>query len=254
MGIGNTTLDSILAAGAADEATPQNLALDERQEKFLVTFQVALVGRDCTVIGSDRLFSEYYRHEDRNLVQHAPTCKILICEDKSFVCAHAGGAKSREMAEAIVTQCHPHGPSSTQWEIHLRQVLNQIMGTGGGVVDELLIARAGDASLIRATRKGGTDVELTQIQGNICAGDIHLPARFLPTHLCQEDMSEDKLRRLALLTLACAHEDNPSGVGGGYNLVTVPHTNAPIPPIEIISEAEGHKQFDEFRSRVQELI
>ncbi len=218
-----------------------------------MTFQVALVGADCTVVGSDRLFSEYSRHEVRNVAQRAPTCKILIAADRSFVCAHAGGAQSREMAREVVNKCQPQNRSQAQWESHLKEILEPIWGTSGEIVDELIIARAGSAVLTIAKRKGGTPTEIASVENYICAGDIYLPARFLPVHLWREDMPEDSLKKLALLTLACAHEDNPSGIGCGYDIVTLRNDAATIQE-DRFTLNDGRKQYEEFRSKARSLI
>jgi hypothetical protein len=91
-------------------------------EEYLMTFQVALVGTDGVVLGSDRLFDDR-RHQWRsdhplyqNLSQRVAAKKIIISNDGSVVCGFAGGPESEPMARAIATNARPQGMTELDWK------------------------------------------------------------------------------------------------------------------------------------------
>jgi 20S proteasome alpha/beta subunit len=234
-------------------SNPETTVLDslcsERvREESLVTFQVALVGQDCVVMGSDRLLSEYLPLENGGgVTQRASGGKIFIAD--GVACMHAGGSQSREMARAVINKRHPQELTLSQWENYLKEIVESIKGALN-VVEELIVVRTCDLALTKTRKIGNAIVEASSVENKICAGDVHLPARFLSEHLWKEGMPEDKLINLALLTLAFAHEENPSGVGCGYDILTV-RRNPPIEEPKTFSEDQGRKLYEEFHSKLR---
>src|SRR5579863_9029294 len=79
-------------------------------KELLVTFQIALVGIDGLVVGSDRRslhFSSPDEPSSEGAIQPDEVCKFIKSTDEDVICAHAGGPFSEVWARAIVTRCVP---------------------------------------------------------------------------------------------------------------------------------------------------
>jgi hypothetical protein len=59
-----------------------------------------------------------------------------------------------------------------------------------------------------------------KITDRFCTGDNSV-ARFLPYHLWNPGLHTSELKKLAVLTLAYAAEDNPSAVGKPFDIMTL---------------------------------
>jgi len=69
------------------------------------------------------------------------------------------------------------------------------------------------------TRREGT-ASVVKNESHICIGD-RSHARLLPAILWNPDLSADRLEVLARLTLSYASLLNPSGVGFGFDILTI---------------------------------
>jgi hypothetical protein len=59
------------------------------------------------------------------------------------------------------------------------------------------------------------------IQDYSLSGDITQPCRFIPTHFRSANMSLEDIVPLILLTIAYGSTENPSGIGGGADVLTL---------------------------------
>jgi hypothetical protein len=196
---------------------------DELPEDFAVTLQVALVGIDGIVIASDRLLVEqrtllrrgtYYA--DRHS-QQAPGTKIVFGDH--VACTFAGGPNAERIARAIQQQGDPQGASDASWRTQVERISEAVPGADSSVIDEVIVLRLDDRSAFKLMRQGGLNPSITPITAHLLAGDVVRQANFLPTHLWRKDMSTEELSVLALLTVAYATAENPSGIGGGADLL-----------------------------------
>jgi hypothetical protein len=206
------------------------LPLTTPEEEFGMTFQVALIGSDGLVCASDRKFVDYhwtrpdakYAGERTQRGQKMASTKFVFSGDQTLACAYAGGDQSKNLADAIITNCHPGGQSLDQWERYIKSATKEIHGSGSQSMDEVIVIRRDDCrTAIRLMKLEPRDSSTLAIEQSICTGDLSGAAQFLVEHLWQPGMSIIDLERLALLTLAYASKENPSGIGEGADVLTL---------------------------------
>src|SRR5207248_3282771 len=86
-----------------------------------------------------------------------------------------------------------------------------------------------------------------------CAGD-NSAARFLPFLLWRPGFPVSDLKALALLTLAYASQLNPTGVGGGFDVITLRKGQKPKWEHYAMKNAALKKLRRTFDERVKELF
>jgi hypothetical protein len=205
------------------QAAPSDTYVAVLQEEFGMTFQVALINQNGVVLGSDRVHL-YVGLEKlsrfRRAVQRQTECKILFSDDKQLVCCYAGGAGSQRIAREIRRSCNPSGLSNSAWEDQIQHVTADVTASGPGIQDEIIIVRLDNQSGVLMAREYTYGPGFTSINNCCFAGD-YSDARFLGHHLMRDDMSLHDMQNLSLLCLAYAYKNNTTGVGGGFDIVSV---------------------------------
>jgi hypothetical protein len=194
------------------------------EESPTMTFQVALIGCDGLVVGSDRRV--LFRSPSPDLVgprpaawQSLPGTKFIKSEDDTLVCACAGGPQSRSIATAFIAeweQCRT--ARQIEWENRLRTTAEAVLGNSVG--DEIIVVRKDQPARVLIVTRNNRDVGIQPIESTICTGTA-LNARFLSAFLWQPTTAVSGLRRLALLSLGCAAKERPGEVGDGFDLMTL---------------------------------
>jgi hypothetical protein len=183
-----------------------------------VTFQVVLIGSDGLVIGSDRMQGYATLDPPRMAaVQRSPGFKFKKKDDERVICAFAGNPSASGTALQIVSNCDPTSPEP-DWELSLKNAATK----EGRKFDEAIVVRTDVFDTVWVVTKH-SDVQSAQVMRIIdrfCAGDNSV-ARFLPFLLWRPGCPVSDLKALALLTLAYASQANPTGVGGGFDLMTL---------------------------------
>jgi hypothetical protein len=160
--------------------------------------------------------------------------KYFVSPTQSLVCFAAGGGMARDMALQIIHDCDPvlklNGASESQWEAAVHRVAVTAIMPYLQPVDEILIARADvtDAFWLVSRRLVSQQQQLifasVQKMGqHFCTGD-NAVAQFLPRHLWSLDLSVSDLRKLALLTLSYAAQEEPASVGPPFDIMTLDKT------------------------------
>ena len=218
------------AAGV--QASEQSSWLDP--EEPIVTFQIALVGCDGLVIGSDRL-GRYVPVIGGlpKLPQIVRQRKYCVSDNGSLICFASGGPMGVNLARRILAECDPEsilkGKTESQWEEAVRQLaaVQQSGGSGSAppAPDQILIARSDVVDsfwmlLIRADTK----VVLIKMEEQFFCAGASTVAQFLPRHLWNNKRSISDLQKLALLTLSYAAQEEPSSVGPPFDIMTLDQT------------------------------
>jgi hypothetical protein len=206
-------------------ATQPEIECWPSSEDYPMTFQIGLVGQDGILIGSDRML--YYASPgpanlpQQNLaMQRSQSSKFIRNDDDSIVCTFAGGPYSKHMAQAIASQQGVKAVSQFQWEINLQNLMNDYQRPPQAAIDEVIVVRPDVPSAFWVARKTNHPFAIiSRMEQWACTGD-NSPARFFPWHLYAEKTIAE-LRPLAMLTLAYASRENPSLVGGGFDLLTI---------------------------------
>jgi hypothetical protein len=239
-------------------ALSKSFPLQRSEEEFGMTFQVGLVGTDGVVLGSDQTHIHYsvqplkdvpaigrFWHRTRGK-------KLLVKDDNSVVCGYAGGPASEKIARAIVTAAQPKGLSEVEWRNRIEEIVSPLRGTDSNVSDEIIVVRTDTCdSILVVMRQGGYDPTFTPVSEHVCTGD-YSSARFLAKNVWRPGLTTEELKKLAFLVLAYAHRENPTGVGGGFDILTLtPHTS---PKLETHEESDAIALCDGFQNRVWGLI
>jgi hypothetical protein len=199
-------------------------------EEQVVTFQIALVGCDGLVIGSDRLGRHARmvgdKYQPSQIVYQSKYC---MSTGQSLVCFAAGGAMAQNVARRIVLDCDPASklPSATEleWQTAIHQIVRTEMLPYKFPVDEWIVARTDtpDAFFVVSRKLVGEDIifaSVQKMQQHFCTGNSTL-AQFLPRHLWTKDRSVSELEKLALLTLSYASEEDPSSIGAPFDIMAL---------------------------------
>lgn len=171
-------------------------------EEQPVTFQIALVGCDGLVIGSDQLGRSVPMIDGKpQLAQIVFGPKYCVSAGQSIVCFAAGGISTINLARQIVSECDPASrlKDAADWELELHRLARTAPYQSP---DELLIARADviDAFWRVSRTQLGPGVILPSIQKTrdpFCIGTSTV-AKFLPRHLWSPDLPVSQLKKLAL--------------------------------------------------------
>jgi hypothetical protein len=187
--------------------------------EYPMTFQIALIGTDGLLVGSDRLMTYQTVAPENLATQRSETTKFVKSADNSIVCFFAGSHYAVNLAQVIASSNFV-GNSPLQWAMHLRQVATGLQRPPLPVIDEILVARTDMPSFVSVVTKTNQPMaQAATVERWLCTGD-NSPARFLPWHLYRR-MTVAELKPLALLTLAYASKESPGLVGIGFDLVIV---------------------------------
>lgn len=197
--------------------------LNEPFDDFNMTFQVALIGDDCAVLGSDRLLVERGLRgfiRGRTPHQSVPSRKICWPDDGAVVCAFAGGPYAETTARSVASSCVPQGLSDLAWRNCLEAAARGGTEYEEHILDEILVVRCDNCSILKMVRQGCDRPTFTPVEAHICAG-LDANARALPQLLWRERMSAEELTTLAILTIEAAHQEFPSYVGCGADIAII---------------------------------
>lgn len=215
-----------------NDADPLEYGLDSEERP--VTFQIAMVGKDGLVVGSDQR-ATYGQLVDGQLKlpQRRQRKKYFISEDGSVACFGAGGAVAVDIAQRLVRDCNPMNiASKLEWEDAMLQLAGRSKATYG-FADQLLVIRRDTINAFwlierrtigesRAIAEGHGIVtrSVEEIRNCFCTGSS-VVAQFLPTHLWNAERTVAELRKLALVTLSYAATEDPSNVSAPFDIVTL---------------------------------
>jgi hypothetical protein len=194
-------------------------SVEELLDEFGMTFQVVLIGADGVVLGSDRLFAERGLRGALGIGKNFSK-KIYISDDKSVVCAFAGGPNSEVIARRITTECKPSGLSDMQWRNRIEEAAAPITEYEEHIVDEVIVIRADNNSVLKVIRQRNETPNFSPVSQFICSG-VGADAPLIPKLLWRPDLSVNQLKNLALVAVEYAHKEFPNLVGGGANLIAL---------------------------------
>jgi hypothetical protein len=210
-------------------ATEQASWLTEEEQG--VTFQIALVGSDGLVIGSDRL-GKYAPTWGARLPQSVSQPKYFVSADNSVVCFAAGGLTSIDLALQISVECEQLPESVDATELDWRKAIDKIASTlpplqvSSQIPDEILLTRTDVRDAFWLILRGpgsNTKTRVKKIRQCFCTGASTV-AQFLPYHLWSNKRPVSELTKLAVLTLSYAAEEEPSSVGPPFDIMTLDAT------------------------------
>jgi hypothetical protein len=220
-------------------------SLEQEQYHNRMTFQVALVGTDGLIVGSDRR-SIYYSpmgpEDVHSSIQPGENRKFVEAPDKSVVCAFAGSPFAVSLAKAIVYSARYTGAVN---DFERGEALNAIAHSldplEGMLKDEVLIIRRENlGSVTVMARKGHGSVTTADTTTWICTGNNSVPARFIPWHFWKRRPVYE-LGLLALLTLSYAAHEEKSMIGAGFDFII------------LTAEGFSEKHLDEDDPRIEEI-
>ncbi len=187
------------------------------EEELDMTFQVALIGSDGVIVGSDRKQIHCTPSTPGALGALQPDLitKFSRSKNDEVVCAFAGEGGSRLMADAIVSlpECSMV-VTDFEWRIAIKKAGESVQERGPK--DEVIVVRKDN--LQRAYLVASYSVAATEIRSHIATGNQGYPARFLLCHF-YEKRPIAELIKLVLLTLHCAAIESEGRIGGGFDLL-----------------------------------
>lgn len=188
-------------------------------EENPVTFQIAMVGADGIVVGSDRKCTFPTRPGFRENPAHQSFEANKYAENEKLVCFFAGSPVSSKLAREFTSKYCGDFSSTVEWEndtVHTAEEITRSYNLP--LFEELIIVRNEVRDRFWLLRKfSNASAHIEQVMNYVCTGD-NSPARFLPAHLYSRSRICE-LRTLALLTLCYASEENPTGVGLGFDIM-----------------------------------
>ena len=177
-----------------------------------MTFQVALIGSDGLVVGSDRKITNRATRTGDAIpyAQFEERTKFFKSTDESVICTFIGSAEAQNIAREIVERGDPT-LSENSWQDYLHLLAQS---SSPRTPDELIVVRkAHITGVVRMVLGSGA----FRIESHYCGGEI-VPACFLTEHFWTKK-PVNVMRKLALLTLDFGAREAPSGVGGGFDLL-----------------------------------
>jgi hypothetical protein len=189
-----------------------------------VTFQVALIGSDGLVVGSDRLSNRLTRDDanENPTIEDGRQEKYLKSDDGSLVCFFAGDSTCQNVASSIAMHCSGNSRTDLTWTAAVRSRANSVGRIPWSIGDQLLVVRRHipNAVWVVVRHPAGATFVTEYKEQAVCIGNNAL-AKFLPTHLWNSGLAIPQLKKLALLTLAYAAKENPGSVGPPYDVMSL---------------------------------
>jgi hypothetical protein len=203
-------------------------------EEQPLTFQIALVGRDGLVIGSDQLgrYVPISAVGKPQFSQIAFQPKYCVSANQSLVCFAAGSAVTAiSLARQICVDCDPalklKDAGESEWEHAVLQVatVTPSLMSHYQFATQILVARTDipDAFWLVLIRPDAAPTVSKMKDQFFCTGTSTV-AQFLPRHLWTVDRSVSELKKLTLLTLSYAAKEEPSSVGPPFDIMTLDRT------------------------------
>ena len=234
--------------------TPPSPAI-EVQEEFGMTFTVALVGHNSVIVGADRrhlTFEVDSQETGMRPWQDYDDCKIYLSDNKSVVCCYAGGPQAEPLARIIATESKPNGISEMAWKTELENLANKISpDPDWRILNEVMCVRTDDRLAMTVIRQGQCTPYALPIKSQKCTGDRFSLARFLPKHFWRENMTTEELDVLARLSVAAAHRENPTGIGGGCDVATIADGDVSL---AFYTDDENEMLLKQFDKRIRDVI
>jgi|HubBroStandDraft_1064217.scaffolds.fasta_scaffold124980_2 hypothetical protein len=203
---------------AAAVNTESRCAEFPEQEKRM-TFQVAAIGTDGIVLGSDRRQNIYSERDADGFDALIPGVseKLIYSASREFVVGFAGGPTVEPLARALAEQ--PRGALIGASLFPTVQRLHHEIPFYGQTRDTILLADCYAPNTVSMiTRTGATLAPVTPITQWITTGSNSVPARFLMQHFWRK-VPVDALVPLVLLTLHCACKEGEGSIGEGMDIV-----------------------------------
>ena len=188
-----------------------------------MTFQVALIGSEGIVVGSDQLVNRQSNNENENpTIEISRQEKFVKSDDDSLICFFSGGPTCRNVASTIALHCTDTSMPSLRWETAVRTRVNNSQRLPEPRLGDVIIVVqkriTNSIWLVQRPLEGPTDIYLYKDQ--ICTGNNAL-AKFLVTHLWNYSLTLPQLKKLALLALSYAAKENPGAIGAPFDLMTL---------------------------------
>jgi hypothetical protein len=190
-----------------------------------VTFQVALIGSDGLVVGSDRMSVRQSREpwDDNATMENGWQEKFIISEDESLVCFFAGGPTCEQVATQIALNCAEVPRSKVRWKSSLHETAHNVPRFPSAIGDQVMVVRKRVPStiwLVQRTLTPPMTFVNEYTNQPLCTGN-NVVAKFLPTHLWRSDLNITELKKLALLTIAYAARENSGSIGPAFDVMTL---------------------------------
>jgi hypothetical protein len=215
-------------------------------EEFLVTFQIGLVCKEGLVVASDSqvTYVTPAKPDVASSQQHTKESKFIFSPNRRIVCTCAGGPQAEPTARAIAMASERIGVGSeVEWRTGLGVAADSVQrGTmGRNLLDEMIVCRSDCSTAFWFVGKfTDNPSNIRKIETSTCAGDS-VPARFLQEHFYSYELSLTEAKRFALLTLAFAHQENPSSIDDPFEVVTVTSDRIEGPESYSYSQIVGAK-------------
>ena len=188
------------------------------QEKRM-TFQVAAIGTDGIVLGSDRRQNIYSLRDSDGWDALIPgeAEKLIYSPDREFVCGFAGGPTVEPLARSLVNQSRE--ALSRESLFHTVQKLHHEIPPFGQARDTVLLANCRVPGAVQTIdRSTAALATVTPVTRWITTGSNAVPARFLMHHFWRKAPVRE-LVPLLLLTLYCACNEGEGSIGQGMDIV-----------------------------------
>lgn len=194
-----------------------------------MTFQLALIGTDGLIVGSDRRIAH---RSLRPQTRMAPTditewqfmtgSKFKKRDDELVICAFAGGPQAETIAREITLygNCSLSGDS---WDDDICGIARGIPGQSDR--DQVIVIRRDIPEYVALIDRNHQDTSVLRVYERVCTG-ANLYARFLAQHVWQK-VNVSALKNLALLSLIYAAKEYPSTIGNGFEIMTL-HSNCTV--------------------------
>jgi hypothetical protein len=178
-------------SSAAVLSRPQ-IPIQFPDEELQMTFQVALVGNDGIVIGSDRKMASLpdLVGEEEGFTQTSTQSKFVTSDDRQLVCACSGGVTAWDIAKQIRNEYRAYS-DETKWEEYLDGICKSKQMSPWR--DRLLVARADMPTMVVWMKIGGR----ATLMDKVCSG-AYLSASFFVSQFFDPAASVKSLTRLAL--------------------------------------------------------
>jgi hypothetical protein len=194
------------------------------QEKWM-TFQVAAIGTDGIVLGSDRRQNIYSERDTDGFDALIPgeSEKFIYSASREFVVGFAGGPTVESLALALAEQ--PREALIGASLFPTAQRLHHEIPFYGQTRDTILLADCCAPNTVSMiSRTGATLAPVTPVTRWITTGSNSVPARFLMQHFWRR-VPVDALVPLVLLTLYCACKEGEGSIGEGMGIVILKDQN-----------------------------